>query len=813
MRKLIQILAFLALCVVFFPTNLRAEGAVVSSSASDIDYPAVSKELLTVEKLLKKGKLTPEQISEAVSYIGETRTSLIVIKKEIEQELKFVERRIEALGEEPQDGEKELPVIAQKRKEFTNELVQKRGKVAEADVLLAKLDELEILILNTRNRTLLQNILLQQDSLFYPTALYANTKLFVQFAYDIIKSPVTWYQNLDKAGTDYVRANLLPFVLIVLVALWLGIFLRLWIMRHFGYNKEIERPRYGKKVMAAIAVAIAYGVIPASIIGGFLLWMTSTKIMTSGFFGIIVNSFLFYLLLMILAKAVARVVLAPYNPAWRLVNANDEKAKHIAWALYYSVFLIGIAEFLLHIAKIAGYEENLLSYLTTLACGVKAFCIILITKRILWDGLTSKEEEEVLVEDVEEDEEENSQADFAFKVMFFMSLFAVGAFMAAPLGYPYLSAYILDNFIVTCIILGIFIILRKSIDEVLHRLLLLRFWTKTFKMRRRVLIKIDFWSGLIIDPLLIVGALFGILSLWGVSTDILRQMLYKLLFGFKVGGVNISLLAIVAGVIVFFIGLGIVRALRQRLMSNVLSKMDMDDGTRHSLASGFGFLGIIMAALLAVAVMGVSLTNLALIAGALSLGIGLGLQNIVNNFVSGIILLFERPIKVGDWVIVNGEEGIVKQINSRATEIETWKKASVIIPNADLLSNTVTNLTHDDKWGRIEIKVGVAYDSDIEKVKEILLSVAEDHKRVLKKPAPYVIFSNFGDSSLDFELRCYTSDILNGLSLASDLRTAIYLRFAAEHIEIPFPQQVLHVASDEAPIKPKKTGKRKKVIK
>ena len=209
--------------------------------------------------------------------------------------------------------------------------------------------------------------------------------------------------------------------------------------------------------------------------------------------------------------------------------------------------------------------------------------------------------------------------------------------------------------------------------------------------------------------------------------------------------------------------------------------------------------------------MGVNLTNLALIAGALSLGIGLGLQNIVNNFVSGIILLFERPIKVGDWVVVNGEEGIVKQINIRATEIETWKKASVIIPNADLLSNTVTNLTHDDKWGRIEIKVGVAYDSDIEKVKEILLSVAEDHKRVLKKPAPYVIFSNFGDSSLDFELRCYTSDILNGLSLASDLRTAIYLRFAAEHIEIPFPQQVLHVASDEAPIKPKKRGNAKKL--
>ena len=314
---------------------------------------------------------------------------------------------------------------------------------------------------------------------------------------------------------------------------------------------------------------------------------------------------------------------------------------------------------------------------------------------------------------------------------------------------------------------------------------------------------------MIIDPLLIIAALFGILSLWGVSTDILRQTLYKLLFGFKVGGVNISLIAIISGIIVFFAGLGIVRALRRRLMNNVLSKMDIDDGTKHSLASGFGFLGIVIAALLAVAVMGGSLTNLALIAGALSLGIGLGLQNIVNNFVSGIILLFERPIRVGDWVIVNGQEGVVKQINIRATEIETWKKASVIIPNADILSNTVTNLTHDDKWGRIEIAVGVAYGSDIDQVKAILLEVAEMHKRVLKKPSPYVIFAKFGDSSLDFELRCYTADIMNGLSLASDLRSEIYRRFNAAAIEIPFPQRVMHMINETTVAKHQRRDKKK----
>ena len=128
-----------------------------------------------------------------------------------------------------------------------------------------------------------------------------------------------------------------------------------------------------------------------------------------------------------------------------------------------------------------------------------------------------------------------------------------------------------------------------------------------------------------------------------------------------------------------------------------------------------------------------------MIASALSVGIGFGLQNIINNFVSGIIILFERPIKVGDWVIISGEEGQVKQINIRSTEIETFKKSSIIIPNATLLSSSVTNLTHTNNWSRQSITIGVAYGSDIKKVTEILLDIAAKNKYVLKNPAPYEI--------------------------------------------------------------------------
>ena len=190
--------------------------------------------------------------------------------------------------------------------------------------------------------------------------------------------------------------------------------------------------------------------------------------------------------------------------------------------------------------------------------------------------------------------------------------------------------------------------------------------------------------------------------------------------------------------------------------------------------------------------MGGNLTSLAVIAGALSVGIGFGLQNIFNNFVSGIIILFERPVKVGDWVVFNGEEGQIKQINIRSTELETFKKTSVIIPNATLISSALINLTHGNNWTRQAVSVGVAYGTDVNKVTDILLECARNNKKVLKTPAPYVIFKDFGSSSLDFELRCYSSNIWVGWNIPSELRYEINRRFMEEGIEIPFQQIVIH---------------------
>jgi small-conductance mechanosensitive channel len=211
-----------------------------------------------------------------------------------------------------------------------------------------------------------------------------------------------------------------------------------------------------------------------------------------------------------------------------------------------------------------------------------------------------------------------------------------------------------------------------------------------------------------------------------------------------------------------------------------------------------GYIGFIAAAALALAELGIDLQKIAFIAGALSVGIGFGLQSIVSNFVSGLIVLAERPIRVGDAIVVKGEEGWVRHISVRATRIETYDRATVIIPNSDLISGVVKNWTHANTLGRIIIKVGVAYDSDPEEVRDLLLACAREHKQVVENPPPRAFLVAFGDSALEFELRCVVADVDISLGVKSDLNFAVLKRLRAAGIVLPFPQREVRLLGAEA---------------
>lgn len=226
----------------------------------------------------------------------------------------------------------------------------------------------------------------------------------------------------------------------------------------------------------------------------------------------------------------------------------------------------------------------------------------------------------------------------------------------------------------------------------------------------------------------------------------------------------------------------------------------MERGAKEAMVTITGYSMVAIAFLVGLGVSGFDFGSLAIIAGALSVGIGFGLQNVVNNFISGLILLFERPVKTGDWIVVGGTEGYVKRIRIRATQIQTFDSADVIVPNSELIASQVTNWMLHDPHGRARIPVSVAYGSDTQKVKTILESVAKEHPSVVTDATtskPRVLFRGFGDSSLDFELRCYIQNIDERLQVVSDLNFAIDAAFRKNNIEMPFPQRDIHIRSGD----------------
>jgi len=303
---------------------------------------------------------------------------------------------------------------------------------------------------------------------------------------------------------------------------------------------------------------------------------------------------------------------------------------------------------------------------------------------------------------------------------------------------------------------------------------------------------------LVVD--VVVWILFAVymIYVWDDSGTTLGEMYVDMFIGWKIGGVTLVPINIIGGLLIFAGIIVFIGWLKRWIDKRWLQHMYLDRGARDAIVTLFGYAGFVIALLVALVMAEVDLTGLALISGALALGIGFGMQEIASNFVSGLVLLFERPIRAGDFVTVGDIQGFVRSIRIRATEIETLDNQNVLVPNSELVSGRVTNWVLRDTYGRVLINVGVAYGSDVEKVRDILERIAREHPEVItdgSAPAPRALFMGFGESSLDFELRIRVKHIERRFSIKSDINFEIDKAFRQAGITIPFPQRDLHIIS------------------
>ena len=720
-----------------------------------LDYAAWERLAARAEKATANRNAGSEALEALRLQLADWRSALLGEQNANAARIATLRAQIAALGPSPADGAVEAEEIANRRSALTEQLVtlQAPGLAAEeayrrADGLIAEIDR----VLRERQADeLLQLWPAPINPANWPEAVIGLTDTGVRL----------WDETIEQWENDKAREGFgdsLPFILLFLaLSVGLIVYGRSWIERQARRLQDRASAR-GRRIWALLA---SLGEVLAPLIGVTLVMLALGLTEMLGETGLRVVEAIPEITMPVILAAWLAGRIFPRGQAAGPLELTPERRAEARWNATAMGILVGAEALRFAAMDAQSYSEG-----TT---AVVAFPGIVLA------GLLLLRMGQFLFRHANTALRDGEAASYGLRLIGFLGqgamVLAVLAPLLAAVGYVAAAQAIIYPALNSLFLIGLLLVLQDLVTDIYAVV------TRTDGDGTEALLPV------LANFALALASLPIFALTWGARTSDLTELWTRFREGFALGDTRISPTNFLIFAVVFGIGYVMTRMFQGGLKSSILPRTKMDQGGQNAIISGMGYIGIFLAALAAINAAGIDLSGLAIVAGALSVGIGFGLQTVVSNFVSGIILLIERPVSEGDWIEVGTTQGIVKSISVRSTRIQTFDRSDVIVPNSDLIAGRVTNWTRFNLTGRLIVPVAVPFDTDSRKVEAILREIAAAQPLVILQPPPIVALVGFGAEVMNFEIRVILRDVNFQLQVRSDINHAIAGQFAAEGIK------------------------------
>jgi len=735
-----------------------------------------------IDNYLDKGIISQERIDLFNQKLKTIKTKIHKVRAEAQDILTQQEALLSVLGPAPKKDEApEDPATKSKRDEIQETVITYQGIVKLADSLLFQIKKAQDTLAKISLRNKAKGLFIKQEPL-YDLQVWAfawsDKNLAIQSFIEAYKKEFSDLVNGEKIKYPWVL--IYYFVLAFYFIFPLSAFL----FRHYGIRRKDAMPGAFRKVFTGIIQLLTKAILP--LISVWLLavslWVTDN---INSETWLLLNATFITVSIVIISYFVATITLSTTKPNWMILPLRLKSALSLKHNFFIFMFLVALNWYVTHLFSLGIFNIDFYLVLDFILRLVACISGLMLLRHKNWNIDADKLTDEFV---------------YANWIKTIIKYLSTIVFITNPIfiffGYLQLANSIFLSFIQVLLLIIFLFSAHYIAKELLGRAFfgkdkIPKIDEKTTKVTTKI--ALHYWCMLTLDVLFFLAGLFFILISVGIEKELIFRYISPIFSGIQIGHYVFSLKILFLSFLTFSFLYLFTKLVQTTLRKQILPHTSITMAAKQALVQGTGYVGIIIAVIAALLALGVSFTNLAIIAGALSVGIGFGLQNIVSNFISGVIMLIERPIKVGDRIVIGQDEGIVKRISVRATEIEDFQKSSILIPNSELVSGRLQNWTFDTPVNRLSVNVGVAYGTDVKKVEQLLLEVAKENSNVVSNPEPRVYFEDFGDSALIFRLLVYLYDIGKRNRTPSHLRFAIEEKFRLNGITIPFPQRDVHI--------------------